>query len=97
MFVPSVLDAPRGLPPLIASVKAVVVSTDPAASMRPTTRLTDEEVDEVILAIPMAASYPGTIRYCPSTERVINPSDIAVPLAVNRLREPLTAVGRLMD
>src|SRR5262245_38942905 len=95
--VPLVLVALLGLPPLIASVNAVVVSTFPDESTRPITRLTAAEVDVVMLAVPTPASYPGTTRKLPSAERVKKPSEVAVPLAVNLLLAPLTDVGSGID
>src|SRR6266852_5358976 len=95
--VPLVLAALRGLPALIASDSAVVVSTEPLESTRAMTRLTLAEVELVILAVAKAASYPGAIRYLPSADLVINPSLVAVPLAVNLLFEALTTVGIAID
>src|SRR6266849_8900079 len=95
--VPLVLAALRGLPALIASDSAVVVSTAPVESTRAMTRLTLAEVELVILAVAKAASYPGAIRYLPSADLVINPSLVAVPLAVNLLFEALTTVGIAID
>ena len=53
---PSVLAAPRGFPPLMASVRAVVVSTVPPEFTRPITLLTVVEVEVVMLAVPVSAS-----------------------------------------
>jgi hypothetical protein len=53
---PSVLTAPRGLPPLAASVRAVVVSMVPVGSARPMTRLMAVDVEPVILAVPISVS-----------------------------------------
>src|SRR3954452_1810228 len=95
--VPFVLTALRGLPPLIASVSAVVASRTPAASTRAITRLIDADVDVVMLAVPTAASYPVATRNRPSADRVSNPSDVAVPLAVSRWFAPATVVGSGID
>src|SRR5438309_1567721 len=92
-FVPLVLTAPRGFDPVAASVNAVVVSTVPLASTRAIIRLTVEELEEVMLAVPGAASYPVAVKYRPSVERANSPSDVADPLAVNVLLLPLAAVG----
>ena len=48
-------------------------------------------------AVPTAASYPVAVRYCPFEDKVINPSAGAVPLAVSRRFEPVTAVGIGID
>jgi hypothetical protein len=60
--VPLVLVAPRGLPPEIASDRAVEVSIDPAEFTLPITRFTVAEVEVVMLVPPTTASYPGTIK-----------------------------------
>src|ERR1700720_2199047 len=97
--VPLVLVALRGLPALVAliSASAVVVSTMLLASTRAITRLTVEEGEVVILAVPSAASYPVAVRYRPSADKVINPSLVAVALAVSLLFDPTTVVGIAID
>src|SRR5262249_28303813 len=95
--VPLVLAALRGLPPLIASASAVLVSTTPAASTRPTTRLIAAHAELVMPAVPGAASYPVASRYRPSLERVSRPSDVALPLAVSRRFAPDALVGSGID
>jgi hypothetical protein len=56
MSVPLVLTELRGLPPLIASVSAVVVSTAPLESTRAMTRLMIADVELVMFAVPGSAS-----------------------------------------
>jgi hypothetical protein len=84
------------LPLLMASVSAVVVSTLPLPSTRAITRLTADEVDVVTLAAS-AASYPAAVKYFPSEERVNSPSEVAVPLPVNLLFDPIVTVGIAID
>src|SRR5438477_10800133 len=95
--VPLVLMALRGLLPVAASDSAVVVSTAPLESTRAITRLTVAELEVVMPVAAKAASYPGALRYLPSVDRVINPSLVAVPLAVSLLFDPLTTVGIAID
>src|SRR5271154_5675964 len=94
-FVPLSLVTLRGLFALKAVV-VVEVLILPLASTSPTSRSTaDPPLVEVpaIEATPGAAAYPVSKRYCPFSESVSSPSDVAVPLAVSGLFDPLAAVG----
>src|ERR1044072_4598730 len=68
--VPLVLAALRGLPALIASVSAVVVSTVPEALTRAITRLIAADVVAAGEVVATGASYPASTRYWPSADRV---------------------------
>jgi len=83
-LVPSVLIAERGLFPVAASVKPVVVSTFPFASRRPMTRGVAAEVVPARPLVGIGASYPVSNTNLPSDDRVMSPSEVAVPLATRR-------------
>ena len=85
---------------LLASPKlvtAVLVFTVPLALTTPTSRGSAAAVVPVMLLTPGTASYPGTSRQAPLPDNVISPSELAVPLVVSGLLEPLAAVGIASD
>src|SRR5437867_4220769 len=86
--------------PLDTSVSAVVVSKLPLISMRPTTRCTVAEVDELVPATPPDWLYPIRMKYLPSPEAVMAPSVFCVPENVKaKLPVPLVrwTLGNWID
>jgi hypothetical protein len=84
--------------PVEKSESAVVVSILRDESTRPTTRGTElEAVPGSETLPPVAAPYPVRTRYFPSVERLRSPSDVAVPLEISGMFEPLADVGMATD
>src|SRR5262249_17771290 len=91
------VDVAERMCPVLNAFSAVELSMVALKSTRPMTRLTvAEEVPETA-AVPVGVPYPVRIRNRPSADRVMSPSDEAVPLDVNWLFAPLTVVGIATD
>ena len=87
----------RGLFDGAKSVRPVVVSTLPAAFIRPTVRGTTVAAVPESAGTPVLLAYPVRNMLPPFFVRVSSPSEVEVPLAMSCLFAPLAVSGSAMD